>query len=119
MNQQNSGGSFGDTVPEPKPLFYVLSFIIPIAGIILGALFLSKPDEEMKKFGKMCLILALIPIILLILMICCYILIYVVFIIGYFGFIAALIGTGAASEYAVLVPVLGAVALIVTTWKIS
>jgi hypothetical protein len=111
MNQQSSG-NFGDTVPEPKPLFYVLSFIIPIAGIILGALFLSKPDEEMKKFGKMCLILALIPIILLILMICCYILFYVVFIIGYLGFVGALIGLGGTSGYAVFVPALSAFALL-------
>jgi len=111
MNQQSSGG-FGDTIPEPKPLFYVLSFIIPIAGIIIGAIFMSKPDPELKKFGKTCLMIALIPIILLILMICCYILFYIVFIIGYFGFIATLIGVGAASEYAVFLPVLGAVALL-------
>lgn len=112
MNQQSSGGGFGEIIPEPKPLFYILSFIIPVAGIILGAMFLSKPDEEMKKFGKMCLILALIPIILLCLMICCYILFYVVFIVGYFGFIATLIGTGVAAEYAVMVPVLGSIALL-------
>ena len=111
MNQQSSGG-FGEIIPEPRPLFYVLSFIIPIAGIILGAIYLSKPDDEMKKFGKTCLIIALIPIILLILMICCYILFYVVFIVGYFGFLATLIGLGATSEYAVLVPVLGAIALL-------
>ena len=111
MNQQSSGG-FGEIIPEPKALFYVVSVIIPIAGIILGAMYLSKPDDELKKFGKTCLILALIPIILLILMICCYILFYVIFIVGYFGFIATLIGVGAASEYAVFVPILGVVALL-------
>ncbi len=111
MNQQ-SGGGFGETIPEPKPLFYILSFIIPIAGIILGALFLSKPDEELKKFGKTCLILALIPIILLVLMICCYILFYVVFIVGYLGFIGALIGLGGVSSYSTLIPALGAVVLL-------
>lgn len=49
----------GETPPEPRWLFYVLSFFIPLAGIIIGAIYMSKPDPENKKFGKTCLICAL------------------------------------------------------------
>lgn len=109
MNQQSGG--FGDSVPEPRVLFYILSFLIPIAGIIIGALYMGKPDTEVKKFGKTCLMIAMIPIILIVLMICCYALIYVVFIVGYIGFLGALIGLG-GSSYSTMVPALGAVLLL-------
>ncbi len=69
-----------ETPPEPRWLFYVLSFIMPIVGIILGAIYMSKPYPEMKKFGKTCLICALA----FIAAICvCYILYFV----GVFGLI--------------------------------
>jgi hypothetical protein len=73
-----------ETPPEPRWLFYGLSFFIPIVGIILGAIYMSKPFPEMKKFGKTCLIAALTFIGLICL---CYILYFV----GVFG----LIGLGA------------------------
>lgn len=70
-----------DKPPEPRWLFYILSFIIPLAGIILGAIYLSKQDPECKKFGKTCLICAVAFIVACCL---CYIL-YLVFWVGIFG----------------------------------
>ncbi|MBU1178071.1 hypothetical protein KJ903_02525 [Patescibacteria group bacterium] len=52
-----------ETIPEPKVLFYILSFVVGIFGIIFGAIYMSKGknNEEVKKFGKVCLLLGLIP----------------------------------------------------------
>lgn len=75
--------SNGDKPLEPEWLWYILSFIIPILGIILGAIYLSKPEPECKRFGKNCLIAA---IIYMVVVICCVIL--------YFVFIFGIIGTG-------------------------
>jgi serine/threonine protein kinase len=44
--------------PSPAWPFYVLSFVVPIAGIIVGAIYVSKPNEDCKEFGKKCLITA-------------------------------------------------------------
>lgn len=57
QGQPQAGGP-----PKPYALFYVLSFIIWIVGIILGIIYLRKPDAESKKFGKMCLILGIISV---------------------------------------------------------
>jgi hypothetical protein len=54
----------GDKPLEPKWLFYILSFVIWPVGIILGIIYMRKPDLECKSFGKMCLILGIIPIVL-------------------------------------------------------
>ena len=53
-----------DEIPEPKVLFYILSFVISLFGIIFGAIYMSKDDAEVKKFGKVCLLLGLIPMLL-------------------------------------------------------
>lgn len=55
-----------ETIPEPKVLYYILSFFISIFGIIFGAIYMSKgkEDEEVKKFGKVCLLLGIIPTLL-------------------------------------------------------
>lgn len=45
--------------PEPAVLFYILSFLIPLVGLIVGAIYLSKSIPAQKEFGKLCLILAL------------------------------------------------------------
>lgn len=50
--------------PEPKVLFYILSFVIGLFGIIFGIIYMTKEGEENKKFGKMCLILGLLPMVL-------------------------------------------------------
>jgi hypothetical protein len=47
--------------PEPKWLYYVLSFFVSIVGIVLGIIYMKKDGEENKKFGKMCLILGIVP----------------------------------------------------------
>ena len=75
--------SNGDKPLEPEWLWYVLSFIIPILGIILGAIYLGKPEPENKRFGKNCLTAA---VIYMVVVICCVIL--------YFVFIFGIIGTG-------------------------
>lgn len=46
-----------------RVLLYIVSFIIPLVGIILGIIYMVKPDADSKKFGKMCLILAIIAIV--------------------------------------------------------
>jgi hypothetical protein len=56
-----TGGS-GETPPEPKALFYVLSFIIPLVGIILGIIYWTKPEEVNKDFGKKCVLWACIAV---------------------------------------------------------
>ena len=53
-----------DKPPEPKWLFYLLSFFVGLFGIIFGIIYMTKEGEESKKFGKMCLILGLLPMII-------------------------------------------------------
>ncbi len=45
--------------PEPAWLFYALSFVLPVAGAVIAAIFMSKADEESRRFGKNCLIAVL------------------------------------------------------------
>ena len=45
-----------------KILLYLLSFIIPIIGFIIGFIYYGKP--ETKEVGKMCVILAVLNIVL-------------------------------------------------------
>jgi bacteriorhodopsin len=54
----------GDKPLEPKWLFYIISIIIGIVGIILGIIYMRKPDPDCKSFGKMCLILGIINCVL-------------------------------------------------------
>ena len=48
----------GGEPPKPAWLFYVLSFVVPLVGFILGAVYLGKHCDESKEFGKKCLIAA-------------------------------------------------------------
>jgi hypothetical protein len=41
-----------------KILFYLLSFFIFIAGIIIGVVYYTKTDPESRHVGKMCIVLA-------------------------------------------------------------
>jgi hypothetical protein len=75
--------SNGDKPLEPAWLWYILSFIIPILGIILGAIYLGKPEPENKRFGKNCLIAA---VIYMVVVACC--------VVVYLVVIAGIIGTG-------------------------
>jgi hypothetical protein len=49
---------------EPRLLFYLLSFFIPLVGIILGIIYISSAGTSSKEFGKMCLIFGLLGIVL-------------------------------------------------------
>lgn len=52
------------TPPEPKVLYYILSFVISLFGIIFGIIYMTKDNTESKKFGKICLILGVAPMVL-------------------------------------------------------
>jgi hypothetical protein len=45
-------------------LLYLVSIFIWIAGIIIGIIFLMKPDPEYKRVGKICLILGVVSILI-------------------------------------------------------
>jgi len=45
-----------------KILFYILSFLIFIVGLIIGLVYYTKDDPESKEVGKMCLILAAVGV---------------------------------------------------------
>lgn len=45
--------------PEPAWLFYVLSFVLPVAGAVIAAIFMSKADGASRRFGRNCLIAVL------------------------------------------------------------
>jgi hypothetical protein len=73
--------SNGDKPLEPAWLWYILSFIIPILGIILGAIYMGKPEPENKRFGKNCIIAA---VSFFVVAACCVVL-YVIFVFGIIG----------------------------------
>mgnify|MGYP001348224980 CR=1 FL=1 len=43
-------------------LLYILSFFIPLAGFIVGAIYASKEEEHFKQVGKNCLIFSVLNI---------------------------------------------------------
>ena len=45
-------------------LLYFLSFFIPLAGFIVGAIYVSKDDEEYKYVGQSCLMFSVLNIII-------------------------------------------------------
>jgi len=60
--QQAQQGSVGSGLTI---LLYILSFLIPILGIIIGILWLGMgSDPEKKQVGKMCLILGILSIVI-------------------------------------------------------
>ncbi len=46
-----------------KILFYILSFLIWIAGLVIGIIYYSKDDPESKHVGKMALIFMVLGIV--------------------------------------------------------
>lgn len=70
----------GERPPEPRWLFYVLSFIVQLAGIIIGVIYMTKADAECKKFGKNCIIAAVAAVVA-----CC--LCYILYFFGVFSII--------------------------------
>ncbi len=47
--------------------FYLLSALIPIAGIIIAIVYMGKGDPESKSLGKVCLIISIVAMVIL----CC------------------------------------------------
>ena len=47
-----------------KLFLYALSFFIPLLGIILGIVYMSRPDPESKRLGQACLIIGIISFII-------------------------------------------------------
>ena len=47
-----------------KALLYGLSLLIPIAGIIIGIVFISRQDPESKSIGNIALVLGVISFVL-------------------------------------------------------
>lgn len=59
-SMDNKPASEDSKLPGPKWLFYVLSIFIPLVGIIMGIVYMTKEHEEQKKFGKTLLILGIV-----------------------------------------------------------
>ncbi|MEE9457844.1 MAG: hypothetical protein V3W11_11935 [bacterium] len=51
------------TTLEPRWLWYAVSFILPVVGIILGIIYRRKEAPESKEFGKKTTIAAIIGIV--------------------------------------------------------
>jgi FlaG/FlaF family flagellin (archaellin) len=47
-----------------KILLYVVSFLIPLAGFIIGIIFYTRPDQQSKHVGKVCIIIGIIAMVL-------------------------------------------------------
>lgn len=47
-----------------RALFYILSFVMPVVGIILGIIWMNEADFEKKQVGKTCLIIAIVAMVL-------------------------------------------------------
>jgi hypothetical protein len=77
--------------PEPRWLFYVLSGIVPIAGVVIGIIFQTKADEENKKFGKTCLYIAIGVIAAIVLLYIAIIVMYIAIIVVYCVIIAIVV----------------------------
>ncbi len=43
-----------------KLFLYGLSLLIPFLGIVLGLIYISRPDPESKQLGQVCLILGIV-----------------------------------------------------------
>lgn len=48
-----------------KALYYILSFCIPVVGIILGIIWLNEKEDKAKNgVGKVCLILGIVAVVI-------------------------------------------------------
>jgi hypothetical protein len=47
-----------------RSLLYILSFIIPVVGIILGIVWMNDQDLDKKAIGKTCLTVGIVSIVL-------------------------------------------------------
>ena len=66
MSETNSSSTYvgsGEPIDDTfRILMYVVSFLIPIVGIVVGILYTMKPDDHSQEFGKMCLKIAIASI---------------------------------------------------------
>ncbi len=46
-----------------KILLYIISFLFSLVGIIIGAYYMTKDEQEYKEVGKICLVLGLVGIV--------------------------------------------------------
>ena len=49
---------------ESYTFHYVISFLIPIVGLIVGAIMLTKDDEKQSSCGKICIILSVVAMVI-------------------------------------------------------
>jgi hypothetical protein len=59
-----SKGKPSNSDEQSFTLLYIASFLIPIAGIIIGAIYLTNKDKKTRNAGNTCLLLGIISIIL-------------------------------------------------------
>lgn len=50
--------------PGMRVLFYVISILFPIAGIIIGVVFYLRSEKEYKHVGKLCILFAVVVILI-------------------------------------------------------
>lgn len=48
-----------------RALFYIISFIFPLLGFVIGPIFSEEDDERAKSFGRVCFWLAIASLVLL------------------------------------------------------
>ncbi|MGQ9586944.1 MAG: hypothetical protein ACUVT7_00985 [Thermoplasmata archaeon] len=46
-------------------LLYLIAFFIPLAGFIIGVIYYMRPEPAYKHVGKMCILIALLPILIM------------------------------------------------------
>jgi hypothetical protein len=47
-----------------KLVLYAISFFIPLVGLVIGVIFLTRPDPESRSLGQTCLILGILSFLL-------------------------------------------------------
>jgi hypothetical protein len=51
------------TSPKPRWLWYIISFILPVVGFILGVLYRRKDAAESRDFGKKATLAAVLGVV--------------------------------------------------------
>ena len=64
MQDESETAAAEETDRKSYTFQYVIGFLIPLVGFILGAILLSKDDEEEKSAGKTVIILGIISIVI-------------------------------------------------------
>lgn len=47
-----------------RVVFIILSLLIPVVGFVIGISLLQKPEEEMRKLGKLLIVIGVVRLIL-------------------------------------------------------